>query len=89
MDKASLAGRIRELREERKLTQAALAEAAGLTERAVADLERGRGWPTWLRMCALADALGVKLDAFRNVPAEPKPKKMGRPSGKKNPPADA
>jgi transcriptional regulator with XRE-family HTH domain len=49
---------IRELRAEREITQAVLAEGAGLTVAALSRIERGRTNPTWGTVIALASALG-------------------------------
>ena len=56
----SFAGLLRQLRDEAKLTQEELAEAAGLSPRAVSDLERGIH-PTARKETAalLAGALGM------------------------------
>jgi transcriptional regulator with XRE-family HTH domain len=51
--------KIRKLRERRKLTQAALAAAAGLTPNYVAMVERGERVPSLAALSAIATALGV------------------------------
>lgn len=56
----------------RGLTQAALAEAAGLQQSTVADIERGRRGISFETAMALADALGTSLDDLR-PPREPSP----------------
>jgi DNA-binding XRE family transcriptional regulator len=58
---ASFGGRLRELRVRRKLSQAALAERAGLTQAQVARIEGGKTDPRFSTMLALAHALGVDL----------------------------
>lgn len=65
---------IRLLREKSGRTLGQLAEAAGLSERAVRELEAGRTNPSLTTVVGIADALGVTLDelvtaARRNVPA--------------------
>jgi transcriptional regulator with XRE-family HTH domain len=65
---------LRLLRENSGRTLAQLAENAGLSERAVRDLEAGRTNPSLTTVVSIADALGVTLDelvtaARRNVPA--------------------
>lgn len=63
-DNASLAGRLRVLREAAGLSQEELAERAGLSSHAISALERGtrtRPYPHTLR--ALCDALGADADA--------------------------
>lgn len=52
-------------REHRGLTQAALAEAAGLRQGSLSDLERGRRSASFEAFCRLADALDVTLDDLR------------------------
>lgn len=52
---------VRELREERNWTQSQLAEAAGMTQPAVARFEAGGTVPTIPVLDRLAHALGVEL----------------------------
>jgi transcriptional regulator with XRE-family HTH domain len=85
MAKDEFAARLRELREQKGMTQAELAEKVGVSSDAVARWERGIREPAWSNLTALADALGVSLDAFRQPPKEAPPRKPGRP--KKQPPA--
>lgn len=64
---------LRTLREKSGRTLAQLAEAAGLSERAVRELEAGRTNPSLTTVVGIADALGVSLDelvsaARRNLP---------------------
>ena len=54
--------RIRDIREERKLTQEELAERAGLPRQHVSDLERGVMRPRIDTAQKLAAALGVTVD---------------------------
>src|SRR5262245_27420959 len=63
------AGRLRELREARGVTQAGLAGAAGLKEGGIRDLEQGRRKPTWETVLALSQALGVDCTAFTTPPS--------------------
>lgn len=60
------ADRLKELRKERRLTQAALALLADMPKATVCNLEQGRNVPTWESVQRLADALGVSCDAFRD-----------------------
>ena len=65
---------VRLLREKSGRTQAQLADTAGLSERAVRELETGRTNPSLTTVVGIAGALGVTLDeivtaARRNVPA--------------------
>jgi transcriptional regulator with XRE-family HTH domain len=73
------AGRLREMREAAKLTQQHLADKAGLKIGGIRDLEQGRRSPAWETVLALADALGVKCDAFTTPPADREPPGRGRP----------
>jgi transcriptional regulator with XRE-family HTH domain len=66
---------LRLLREKSGRTLAQLAEAAGLSERAVREFEAGRTNPSLTTVVSIADALGVTLDALigaarRDVPAD-------------------
>jgi transcriptional regulator with XRE-family HTH domain len=60
--------RLRELREQAGLTQARLAERAGVTRDAVARWEAERREPGWSNVLALAAALGVTCQAFARPP---------------------
>jgi transcriptional regulator with XRE-family HTH domain len=60
------AERLRQLREERGLTQAGLAEASGLPLGSIRNYEQGQREPYWGVVFKLADALGVSCDKFRN-----------------------
>lgn len=80
MTKDEFGARLRELREEKGITQAELAEKAGLAAETVAQLERARYEPSWNSVIALADALGVSTEALRQLPKEiPAKRKPGRP----------
>lgn len=74
------AGRLRELREAAGLSQAALAERAGLTREGIAQLETGRRKPAWESVLTLATALDVKCDDFAQKPAAAAPRGPGRPA---------
>jgi transcriptional regulator with XRE-family HTH domain len=56
--------KLRELRGRAGLTQAALAEKAGLKRLAVARMETGVSVPSWPSAVALAAALGVSVQEF-------------------------
>jgi transcriptional regulator with XRE-family HTH domain len=87
MTKDEFAARLRELREEKGWTQAELAERVGVSAHTVAQWERSRREPSWNNVVAMADALGVSTEAFRQLPKEVLPRpKAGRP--KKTPPAE-
>ena len=64
--------RLAKLRKKAGLSQYALAEKAKVRQQVISRIEQGKTTnPTWRIVVALADALGCKLDAFR----DPKPKK--------------
>src|SRR5579872_3595433 len=73
------AGRLRELREAKGLTQKELAERTGLTTDGIAKLERADRSPTWETVIALCRALRVEVGEFAKEPgALPEPRR-GRP----------
>ena len=71
--------RLRELRESASLSQAALAERAGMSKGGVADLEQGRRQPGWETVQKLAKALGVDCTAFAEEAESDEKAKRGRP----------
>jgi transcriptional regulator with XRE-family HTH domain len=73
------AERLRELRNRAGLTQEQLAERAGVKRDAVARWERGTREPSWSNVVALADALAVSTEAFRQEPGPAPPPLRGRP----------
>ncbi len=52
--------RLREQREAQFLSQVDLAKKAGVTEKTIIRLEKGRSGPKWQTLRKLAEALGVK-----------------------------
>jgi transcriptional regulator with XRE-family HTH domain len=86
-DKVRLGNRIRELREQAGLSREQLGAAAGLSARAVQQWELGDREPGWFNMVALADALGVSCEAFRQESGPAPEPQRGRP--RKVPPAEA
>ncbi len=52
---------IRQMREEKDLTQEAVAHDAGITTATLGVIERGLSNPTWATVKAIAAALGVSL----------------------------
>src|SRR5947209_7682992 len=56
--------KLKSLREQKGWTQQQLAEASGLGQRSVSNLEQGRNKPTWESVLALARALGVSCEDF-------------------------
>ena len=78
----SFSEQLRELRKKAGLSQDGLAKAAGLSTDTVSKLERPGKEPAWDTAVKLAAALGVQLDAFKdvdNAPAAPEaPAKKAR-----------
>jgi transcriptional regulator with XRE-family HTH domain len=66
------AAALKRLREERGLSQAALAEKAGMNVFGVAKLEQGVREPGWGTVLKLAAALGVECTAFCDRAGEAK-----------------
>ena len=58
---AALGAAIKGLREEKKMKQQAVAEAAGIGVAHLSKIERGFGNPTWATVVAIAEALDVSL----------------------------
>lgn len=58
---AALGRAMRRLRKSRKLTIEALAHAADIHPTYLSGIERGVRNPTWNKLCALSDALGVPV----------------------------
>ena len=54
--------RIKELREEKKLSQTALAESVGTSQRNIGRWENGENEPTYSQLVKLADYFGVTID---------------------------
>jgi DNA-binding XRE family transcriptional regulator len=70
--------RLKELREAAGLTQAGLAERAGMNRFGVAKLEQGVREPTWATVRALARALSVGCVAFETTPPPARPGRKGK-----------
>ena len=64
MDCGKVGALIAQVRKERGLTQAALAERLGVTGKAVSKWERGAGCPDVSLLAQLAEELGVDLAAL-------------------------
>jgi transcriptional regulator with XRE-family HTH domain len=64
MAKTTFAERLKALRESAGLTQAALAERAGMNPFGVAKLEQGVREPTWATVQALCKALNISCEEF-------------------------
>jgi transcriptional regulator with XRE-family HTH domain len=74
------AGRLKELRTAKGITQPQLAEMAGLTKAGIANLEQGRREPSLSTVIALCQALGVKCDTLLEPPSpNAEPQGRGRP----------
>lgn len=63
----SFAERLREAREAESLTQAALAEAAGLNRVNLNQYERGKVIPSFKIVCQLAEALGREVGELQGT----------------------
>ena len=63
MARDTFAAALREARLRADLTQAALAEQAGISTRTIQHLEAGRGWPYAATSTRLADALGLSSES--------------------------
>ena len=86
----TFAERLRQLREERGITQAGLADASGLPLGSIRNYEQGQREPYWGVVFKLADALGVSCEAFRDcVPRALEPERPPKPRGRPRKPADA
>jgi transcriptional regulator with XRE-family HTH domain len=83
MKQIDFSARLRELRSAAGLTQKDLAESAGVALRTVSSLEQGLYEPVWSTVLALAEALGVGVEAFAAAgaasPGGPAPSRRGRP----------
>lgn len=76
----SLGANVKRLREKRGLTQHALAEAAGVSQRFIASIEAGRDAPSLKRLVTLGETLGVDARELLR-PAIHEPRAPGRPKG--------
>ena len=61
--------RIQEIREERGISRAELARAAGVTWAAVSKWEKGRAIPALDKAYRIAEAFGVPVEALRDKKA--------------------
>ena len=59
---ATIVNRVRELREAHGLSQAALAEAVGVTRQTIISLERGGYVPSLLLAMSLAERFGMAVE---------------------------
>jgi transcriptional regulator with XRE-family HTH domain len=83
--------RLCQLREDEGMSQGELAKRAGVNLMTVSRIERGVNEPTWPVVLALAEALGVSCEAFRDVAPQDATTEMkpGRPRKAEAPPAAA
>jgi transcriptional regulator with XRE-family HTH domain len=65
--------RVRALRAERGMTQLRLAGRAGISRPSLANIEAGRQNVGVRGLCALAEALGVRVEELLAAPDEPGP----------------
>ena len=72
MDRHDVAKRIRELREERKMTQNALAYQAGVSPTYIYQLERGEKNPTIEYIDNICWGLGITIEEFFSPPKPPR-----------------
>ncbi len=77
MDRHDVAKRIRELREERKMTQNALAYQAGVSPTYIYQLERGEKNPTVEYIDNICWGLGITIEEFFSTKKE-EPKETDR-----------
>ena len=75
----AIGGHVRRARLRAGLTQAGLAEAAGISDETVSRIERGAYEPAVSTMVALADALGVTLDVLAGRAAPKRARARGSP----------
>ncbi|MFT7664024.1 MAG: XRE family aerobic/anaerobic benzoate catabolism transcriptional regulator, partial [Planctomycetota bacterium] len=71
---SKLGGRLREARQKRGLTVAALAEEAELSRRYLTETEAGRANPSIIVLARLAGALGLTLPTLLDIPLSGRPK---------------
>jgi len=69
----NVGGRLRELREERKISMRGLAVKSGLSANALSMIERGKTSPSVSTLYKLSEAMGVDITAFFGEPVERQP----------------
>ena len=80
--KGSFGPLLKKLRESKGLTMQELADLAGISQVQISRLEMGHRAPLWDTVQKLARALGVRCEAFEDLPGEPKKSAAKKP--KKN-----
>lgn len=60
-DLLALGRAVRAIRDEKKISQVQLAEATGLAQAWISQIERGRRNPSWSNVLRLAEGLDVRL----------------------------
>jgi len=78
-DTAAIGKRVRRARVSAGLTQAGLAEAAAISDETVSRIERGAYEPAVSTVVALADALGVSVDALTGRSPSRRSRQRGSP----------
>ena len=71
---AVFASRLRQARQAKGLSQAALAETVGTRQSQISRNESGRRWPDSETLCRLADALGLTTDYLMGRTDDPDPR---------------
>ena len=61
---------VRQLRQKAEMTQDGLAEKAGITGRALSQIETGNANPTWATVRDIAAALGVSIGELAKLSAK-------------------
>src|SRR3972149_1977854 len=69
----NVGNRLRELRDEHKISMRGLAAKSGLSANALSMIERGKTSPSVSTLYKLADAWGVDITAFLGEPVERQP----------------
>jgi transcriptional regulator with XRE-family HTH domain len=82
----AMGNRMRELREAAGMSRQQIADAAGVSVRAVIQWELGEREPGWFNVVSMAEALGVDCRAFLEEPVERPESRRGRPTKAKEEP---
>jgi transcriptional regulator with XRE-family HTH domain len=79
LDTKAVGRRVRQARVRAGLTQARLAEAAGVTDETVSRIERGAYEAAFSTIVVLARALGVSIDGLAGLGGKERPVRSGSP----------